>query len=89
MSIKEQLTNDFQSLITKTDKESFTQAKLKFYKTLFSNSVEEDSLDVFVGAFELSCEAYLITDFLPIHKETLKRDFQGILIALGAFQPAK
>jgi len=87
MSIREKLKKEFQELLSKTDKESFTQAKLKLYKTLFSNSVEEDSLDVFVGAFELSCEACLITDFLPIHKEILKRDFQGILLALDEFQP--
>ena len=86
MTIREQLKKDFEELLSKTDKESFTQAKLKFYKTLFSNSVEEDSLDIFVGAFEQSCEACLVTDFLPIHKEILKGDFQGILIALDTFQ---
>lgn len=35
MLIKEQLFKNFQELITKTNKKSFTEAKLKFYETIF------------------------------------------------------
>ena len=89
MSIKEQLTNDFQSLITNMDKESFTQAKLKFYETLFLNYSDEDTLYVVLTAFEMTCNDYINTDFSEKLKNILVGDFQMILIALGAFQPAK
>ena len=89
MTTKEKLTENFQSLLSKIDKESFTEAKLKFYETIFTNYSDEDNLYVVLTAFEMACEAYLTTDFLPIYKETLKGDFQNILIALDAFQVEK
>jgi hypothetical protein len=89
MSIKEQLTQDFQNLLTKTDKKSFNKAKLKFYETVFTNYADEDNLYVVLTAFEMSCEAYLTTDFLPMYKKSLTYDFQNILIALDEFQSEK
>ncbi|ELY2018137.1 hypothetical protein SL053_002050 [Flavobacterium psychrophilum] len=86
MAVKQEVLDNFQALISKTNKESFIQAKLKLYETIFTNYSDEDSLYVVLTAFEMSCEAYLITDFLPLYNKALRYDFQNILIALDAFQ---
>ena len=57
--VKQQLTIDFKNLLNQTTETDFNLAKDKFLETLFSNSTEEDYLDIFVGEFALSCEDYL------------------------------
>lgn len=87
--VKQQLIIDFKNLLNQTTETDFNLAKDKFLETLFSNSTEEDYLDIFVGEFSLSCEDYLKSDFRKSRKNVLQGDFEKILIALGAFQSEK
>lgn len=87
--VKQQLTIDFKNLLNQTTETDFNLARDKFLETLFSNSTEEDYLDIFVGEFVLSCEDYLKSDFRESRKNILQGDFEKILIALDAFQSEK
>ena len=89
MLIKEQLFKNFQELITKTNKKSFTEAKLKFYEALFLNYSDEDNLYLILTAFEMSCDDFINTNYSDRIKNILLGDFQMILVSLDAFQPAK
>lgn len=86
MSIKEQLTQDFKTLLSKTDRKSFTEAKLKFYETIFTNYSDEDNLYVVLTAFEMACDDFINTNYSEKIKKVLLGDFQNILIVLDAFQ---
>jgi len=87
LTIKEQLTIDFKNLLSQTDEIGFNLARDRFLNSLFSNSTEEDLLEIFVGEFVISCEDYLKSDFLESRKNVLQGSFEKILIALDSFQP--
>ncbi len=86
MSIKNKLTQEFQNLLSKTDKKSFTEAKLKFYETIFTTYADEDNLYVVLAAFEMACDDFVNTNYSEKIKNVLLGDFQMILIVLDAFQ---
>nr|WP_315221449.1 hypothetical protein [uncultured Flavobacterium sp.] len=86
MTNKEQLNNDFKNLLNQTEETEFNSARDKILETIFSNSVEEDYLDTFVGEFVLSCEEYLKSNFRESRKNVLQGSFEKILIALDSFQ---
>ena len=86
MSIKEQLTQDFQNLLTKTDRKSSIEAKLKFYETIFTNYADEDNLYIVLTAFEMACDDFINTNYSEKIKKVLLGDFQMILTSLDAFQ---
>lgn len=89
MSIKDKLTQEFQSLLSKTDKKSFTEAKLKFYETIFTNYADEDNLYVVLTAFEMACDDFVNTNYSEKIKKVLLTDFQNILFVLSEFQSEK
>lgn len=86
MTIREQLKKDFEELLSKTDKETFTKAKLKLYETIFLNHKNVDDLFVVLGAFEMSCNHFMYLDFSEKIKELIVADFQNTLYTIDAFQ---
>ena len=86
MTIKEQLVIEFNNLLNQTNDTDFNTVKNRLTKIIFSNSVEEDHLDVFVGEFELFCKDFVDSGFLESKKYLLLNSFEGILVSLDTFQ---